>query len=69
MKKETLTLTSGSINVYDYSGVKLHAYFTNDPLADVAYIVEGKKALAGIELPLLPSLIPGKIMFNRSANP
>lgn len=46
-----ITLKSGSVNVYDYGGVKLHAYFTNDPLADVAYIVEGKKALAGIELP------------------
>lgn len=51
MKKETLTLSNGSVEVYDYGGVKLHAYFTNDPLADVAYIVEGKKALAGIELP------------------
>lgn len=46
-----ITLKSGSVNVYDYGGVKLHAYFTNDPLADVAYIVEGKEALAGIELP------------------
>lgn len=46
-----ITLKSGSVNVYDYGGVKLHAYFTNDPLADVAYIVEGKNALAGIELP------------------
>lgn len=46
-----ITLKSGSVNVYDYGGLKLHAYFTNDPLADVAYIVEGKKALAGIELP------------------
>lgn len=46
-----ITLKSGSVNVYDYGDVKLHAYFTNDPLADVAYIVEGKKALAGIELP------------------
>ena len=65
-----ITLKSGSVNVYDYGDVKLHAYFTNDPLADVAYIVEGKKALAGMNcLPLLPGLIPGKIMFNRSANP
>lgn len=46
-----ITLKSGSVNVYDYGGVKLHAYFTNDPLADVAYIVEGKDTLAGIELP------------------
>lgn len=49
--KSHITLKSGSVNVYDYGDVKLHAYFTNDPLADVAYIVEGKKALAGIELP------------------
>ncbi len=46
-----ITLKSGSVNVYDYGVVKLHAYFTNDPLTDVAYIVEGKEALAGIELP------------------
>lgn len=46
-----ITLKSGSVNVYDYGDVKLHAYFTNDPLADVAYFVEGKEALAGIELP------------------
>lgn len=65
-----ITLKSGSVKVYDYGGVKLHAYFTNDPLADVAYIVEGKEALAGLNcLPLLPGLIPGKIMLNRSANP
>lgn len=46
-----ITLKSGSVNVYDYGGVKLHAYFSNDPLADVDYIVEGKDTLAGIELP------------------
>ena len=49
--KSHITLKSGSVNIYDYGDVKLHAYFTNDPLADVAYIVEGKEALAGIELP------------------
>lgn len=46
-----ISLKNGSVNVYDYGDLKLHAYFTNDPLADVAYIVEGKEALAGIELP------------------
>lgn len=48
-----ITLKSGSVNVYDYGGVKLHAYFTNDPLADVAYIVEGKKALAGVDFEVI----------------
>lgn len=51
MKKETLTLTNGSVDVYNYGDVKLHAYFTGDALADVAYIVESKDALVGIELP------------------
>lgn len=48
-----ITLKSGSVNVYDYGGVKLHAYFTNDPLADVAYIVEGKEALAGVDFEVI----------------
>lgn len=48
-----ITLKSGSVNVYDYGDVKLHAYFTNDPLADVAYIVEGKKALAGVDFEVI----------------
>lgn len=48
-----ITLKSGSVNIYDYGGVKLHAYFTNDPLADVAYIVEGKKALAGVDFEVI----------------
>lgn len=48
-----ITLKSGSVNVYDYGDVKLHAYFTNDPLADVAYIVEGKEALAGVDFEVI----------------
>lgn len=46
-----ITLKNGSVNIYDYGNVKLHAYFTGDPLANVAYIIESQDALAGIELP------------------
>lgn len=40
-----------SITTYDYGNTKLHALLTGDALGDVAYIVEGKDALVGIELP------------------
>ena len=42
---------SGSVTVYDFGASKLHVYNTGDALGDVAYIVEGKDALIGIELP------------------
>ena len=42
---------SGSVTVYDFGASKLHVYNTGDALGDVAYIVEGKDVLIGIELP------------------
>ena len=42
---------NGSVTVYDFGASKLHVYNTGDALGDVAYIVEGKDALIGIELP------------------
>ncbi len=47
----TAALSSGSVTVYDFGETKLHVFFTNDALGDVAYIVEGADALVGIELP------------------
>lgn len=44
-------LDSGSVTVYDYGTIKLHAYNTEDALGDEAFIVEGEDALVGIELP------------------
>lgn len=46
-----VSLDAGSVTVYDYGNIKLHAYLTGDSLADVAYIVEGEDGLVGIELP------------------
>ncbi len=42
---------SGRIAVYDYGALRLHVLFSDDAMADVACIVEGEKALAGIEMP------------------
>lgn len=39
------------IKVYDFGGIKLHAYNTNDPIADWCYLVENKSALVAIEAP------------------
>lgn len=44
-------LASGSVTIYDYGAVKLHAYLTGDALGNAAYIVESGSALVGIELP------------------
>lgn len=46
-----VNLSVGSVTVYDYGDIKLHAYATGDALNDEAYILESKKALVGIELP------------------
>ncbi len=46
-----MTLNAGSVTVYDYGDMKLHAYATGDALGDESYIVETAAALVGIELP------------------
>lgn len=47
----TRSLGDGSVTVYDYGDLKLHAIATGDALGDEAFIVEGAEALVGIELP------------------
>lgn len=36
----TIKLDQGEMHVYDFGGVKLHAYQTNDPLSDETFLVE-----------------------------
>ena len=47
----TIKLTTGEMNVYDFDGVRLHAYRTNDPLADEVFIVEKAGQSVVIESP------------------
>lgn len=46
-----VVLEVGTVTVYDFGQLKLHAYATDDALGDEAFIVEGDDALVGIELP------------------
>lgn len=54
MNKNTFTavkLTKGEMNVYDFGGVKLHAYKTNDLIDDEVFIVEKNGKAVVIESP------------------
>ena len=47
----TVRLAQGEMHIYDFGGVKLHAYQTGDPLADEVFLVEKAGKLVAIESP------------------
>lgn len=49
--KEVKELGVGIVQVFDFGDVKLHAYITQDALADVSYLLETASSLIGIESP------------------
>lgn len=44
--------TRGRFETYDFGTFRLHAYYTNDVMADVSYIVEGPQTAVTMEPPL-----------------
>ncbi|MBP3919530.1 MAG: hypothetical protein J6I50_10235 [Clostridia bacterium] len=48
---ETVKLAKGEMNVYDFGGIKLHAYKTNDFIDDEVFIVEKNGKAVIIESP------------------
>lgn len=48
---QTVKLANGEMNVYDFGGVKLHAYKTNDYIDDEVFIVEKNGKAVVIESP------------------
>lgn len=48
---KTITLAKGEMNVYDFGGVKLHAYKTNDFIDDEVFVVEKNGKAVIIESP------------------
>src|SRR5574344_2678309 len=44
--------TKGNFEVLDCTTFKVHVYNSNDVMADASYIIEGKKGLVLMELPL-----------------
>lgn len=51
MNKEKVNLSKGFVEVYDFGGVKLHAYQTNDLMSDVCFVLENTENALIIELP------------------
>lgn len=47
----TIKLTKGEMNVYDFGGIKLHAYKTNDFINDEVFIIEKKGKAVILESP------------------
>ena len=47
----TVTLNKGEMNIYDFGGIKLHAYKTNDFIDDEVFIVEKNGKAVIIESP------------------
>lgn len=47
----TVRLAQGELHIYDFGGVKLHAYQTDDPLADEVFLVEKAGKFVVIESP------------------
>lgn len=47
----TIQLSQGEMHVYDFGGVKLHAYQTGDPLADEVFLLEKAGQFVALESP------------------
>ena len=47
----TIRLRQGEMHVYDFGGVKLHAYQTGDPLADEVFLLEKAGRFVVLESP------------------
>ena len=47
----TVALPQGEMHIYDFGGVKLHAYQTGDPLADEVFLVEKAGQFVVLESP------------------
>ena len=50
-KFETVKLDKGEMHVYDFGGVRLHAYRTDDPINDEVFVVEKRGQAVVIESP------------------
>ena len=60
MNKRTFTtvrLSQGEMRIYDFGGMKLHAYQTGDPLGDEVFLVEKAGRFVVIESPCFVSSV------------
>ena len=54
---KTIRLSQGEMHVYDFGGVKLHAYQTGDPLADEVFLLEKAGRFVVLESPCFSNSI------------
>jgi hypothetical protein len=45
-------LGKGEVRIYNFTGIRLHAYTTKDPFADESFLFETQEELIGLESPL-----------------
>jgi hypothetical protein len=45
------TLPVGVMHIYDFDGIRLHAYQTKDPMKDESFLIETDNGLIGLETP------------------
>lgn len=50
-KVTEVSLKTGSIKLYDFGSIKVHAYATHDAMGDESYLLENDKALVLLESP------------------
>lgn len=48
---KTVKLAKGAVEVFEFSGAKLHVYNTNDPIGDTVFLLEKNGKMAIIEQP------------------
>lgn len=69
MKKnhfETIRLSKGEVNLYDQGAIRLHAYRTNDALANEVFILEKQGQAVVLELPCFTDNIQALTDYVRS---
>ena len=41
---KTVQLSKGTMDVYDFGAIKLHAFKTNDPMSDECFLISSARA-------------------------
>ncbi|GHU60307.1 hypothetical protein FACS189444_6960 [Spirochaetia bacterium] len=71
MMKNTTAMTPlsiGAVRIYDFDGIRLHAYETKNPLGDECYLFETGQELIGLEAPLFRDNLTEFVDYIRSLN-
>lgn len=68
MKIEKKKLEKGLVEIYDFGGIKLHAYQTNDLMEDECYVLEDEKNILFLEFPAFYDNLPEFEQYAKELN-